>query len=79
MLSTQAHLDALDTAIQQRLNGGAYDGYGELGQEFRGAPLEKLYKIREDLLNRLNAEQGNSFGLAEPFDDGNSRGPIALW
>lgn len=80
MQSTQQHLDALDAAINQRLNGGAYDGYGELGQEFRGAPLDKLYAIRRDLLERLSAESGTSFGLAEPFGDGNgSPGPIALW
>jgi hypothetical protein len=78
VFTTQQHIDALDAAIYQRLNGGAYDGYGELGQEFRGAPLDKLYQIREGLLQRLAAESGTSFGLAEPFDDGGSPGPIAL-
>lgn len=80
MLTTQQHIDALDAAINQRLNGGAYDGYSDLGEEFRGAPLDKLYAIREGLLQRLAAENGGNFGLAEPFGDGNdSPGPIALW
>jgi len=79
VLSTQAHLDALDAAINQRLNGGAYNGYGELGQRFDGETLSGLYAIRENLIRRLNAEQGNNFSLAEPFGDGDSRGPIALW
>lgn len=79
MLSTQAHLDALDAAIQQRLYGGAYNSYGELGQTFAGESLSKLYEIRENLIQRLNGEQGLNFSLAEPFNDGDSRGPIALW
>lgn len=79
MLSTQAHLDALDAAIQQRLNGGAYKGYEELGQRFEGESLASLYTIRENLIQRLNAEQGNNFSLAEPFGDGGAPGPVALW
>lgn len=79
VLSTQAHLDALDAAINQRLNGGAYNAYGEEARRFEGETLEGLYRIREGLLRRLAAENGNNFGLAEPFDDGDSRGPIALW
>jgi hypothetical protein len=79
MLSTQAHLDALDAAINQRLNGGAYNGYSDNGQEFAGESLSGLYKIRENLMQRLAAENGGNFSLAEPFGDGDSRGPIALW
>lgn len=79
MLSTQAHIDALDAAIQQRLNGGAYNGYGEEARRFEGESLANLYRIRDGLLERLAAEGGNSFTLAEPFGDNGSPGPIALW
>lgn len=65
-LTTQQHLDLVDAAIQQRLNGDAYEEYSEGGERFRGASLAQLYEIRTELRSQL-ASEGGIFSQLEPF------------
>ena len=69
-LTAQQHLDLIDSVIQGRLNGDAYQGYTAPGaKQFQGASLKDLYAIRADLVDAVAAEGGTAFALAEPFEE----------
>ncbi len=49
MASDAELLELVETAIQARLNGDAYEEYAEGAERFRGASLDSLFKIRAQL------------------------------
>jgi hypothetical protein len=63
-------LTKVEAAIEARLNGDAYEEYNEGPDRFRGASLQTLFNLRDDLKAKLAAsgEDGAVFRLAEPFD-----------
>ena len=65
--SAQDLLDAINDVILKRLNGDGYVEYTATTQRFRGESIEALYRIRNQLQNEVNAQNGNDFALAEPF------------
>lgn len=71
---TNAEMLALvETAIEKRLNGDAYEEYTEAGNRFKGATLKQLMDIRDDLKAKVEAEGGGTgvgiHQLAEPFPE----------
>lgn len=66
--SSQDLLDAVNQAILKRISGDAYEGYSAHGKQFQGMPISELYELRAHLQNEVNAQTGQSFKLAEPFD-----------
>ena len=73
-MATNAELLALvETAIEKRLNGDAYEAYSEAGNRFQGASLEELFAIRDNLKAKVEADgDGSGVGihqLAEPFPE----------
>lgn len=67
--TAQDLLDAVNECILKRLQGDAYQGYMTgLGHQFEGASLASLYALRTQLTAEINAQSGQSFHLAEPFN-----------
>ena len=66
-VQAQTLLDAVNQVIQLRLAGDAYIEYTATTQRFRGETLEALFKIRNQLQNEINSQNGQAFGLAYPF------------
>ncbi len=65
----QQQLDDLDALIARREGGDGYDGYGAGADNFKFAPLEALYKRREQLQRAVGATTGGTaFSLAQ-FDE----------
>lgn len=76
--TSQEHLDLINAVITARLNGDAYESYTEQMRRFSGTKLAELYEIRRNLQQQVNAENGGSFGLVEPFGDNGSPGPLGM-
>lgn len=69
-MATNAELLALvESAIEKRLNGDAYEAYTEAGNRFQGASLEELFAIRDDLQAKVASDSAGIHQLAEPFPE----------
>lgn len=65
-MTTQEHLDAINSAIEARLNAGAVESWKDGTNLFAHTPLKELYAIRAELEAQLSRE---SRGLFVPVID----------
>ena len=64
-MTAQDHLALIESVLQKRLAGDAYESYSEGEARFHGTPLEKLYDIRSRLQQEITLNTGGMFRLAD--------------
>ena len=68
-LSAATLLDLIDSVIQARLNGDAYESYAEGTERWQGASLDSLMAERRHLVQQVALEANGGHYLFQPLGD----------